>query len=124
LNNLLFQRLSAIRALAENTQSKNRDSTATGTLANTGTIGLEAIDACRSNSRVGTVNINNITNTSTTALSLAIESSRAGIKIAAAAAAATTITRRSSEDAGEEDSENWEELHFREVDLLFWDGKI
>jgi hypothetical protein len=119
----LFQRLSAIRALAENTQSKNRDSTATGTLANTGTIGLEAIDACRSNSRVGTVNINNITNTSTTALSLAIESSRAGIKIASAAAA-TTITRRSSEDAGEEDSENWEELHFREVDLLFWDGKI
>jgi hypothetical protein len=115
----LFQRLSTIRALAKNTQSKKRDITTTGTLANTGTIGLEAINACRSNSRVGTVNINNITNTSTTALRLAIESSRAGIKIAAAAATmavAATITRRRSDGAGKEDSENWEELHFREVD--------
>jgi hypothetical protein len=121
----LFQRLIAIRALAKNTQSKKRDITTTGTLANTGTIGLEAINACRSNSRVGTVNINNIANTSTTALSLAIESSRAGIKIAAAAAAAAAAkTRRRSDGAGKEDSENWEELHFREVDLLFWDGKI
>jgi hypothetical protein len=106
--------------MAENPYSKKRVSTATGTFANTGTIGLEAINACRNIGGVFTVNISNLNNTRSTALRQAIESSTAGIKIATI----TRTRRRSSEDASDEDSENWEELHFREVDLLFWDGKI